>query len=78
MYSPKRSKQCGIAYFVATEQLAFKNTPKLVSLKVGTEVSWVCLRETSLLAENYLIAESCRQQLNTMVSNAYFFLIAYG
>ena len=30
-------------------------------------------RETSLLAKNYLIAESCRQQLNTMVSNAQFF-----
>ena len=64
-----------IAYFVATEQLAFKKYPKLCELESRHGVKLgASYRNVNACKEFiHLFAESGRQQPNAMVTNAHFF-----
>ena len=64
-----------IAYFVATEQLAFKKYPKVCELESrhGVKLGASYRNVNSCKEFIHFIAESGRQQLNAMVTNAHFF-----
>ena len=64
-----------VAYVVATEQLAFKKFPKLCELESrhGVKLGVLYRNEKACKEFIHFIAESGRQQLNAMISNAHFF-----
>ena len=71
----KVRKKFDVAYFVATEQLAFRKYPQICALEMkhGVDLGSSYLNEKSCREFVHYLAESKQQDLNTTLSKAMFF-----